>query len=36
VDLVAGLFMLLGADLIVGLAYRSPRQEMHDEPPEQK
>ena len=35
-DLAAGLFLLLGADLIVGIAYRSPRQEMHDEPPEQK
>jgi hypothetical protein len=35
-DLAAGLVMLLGADLIVGIAYRSPRQEMHDEPSEQK
>jgi hypothetical protein len=27
VELLAGLFMLLGADLIVGIAYRAPRED---------
>jgi hypothetical protein len=33
VDLAAGLFMLLGADLIVGIAYRAPRANSNDEAP---
>jgi hypothetical protein len=36
-DLAAGLFMLLGADLIVGIAYRAPRPpQQNDEGAEPK
>jgi hypothetical protein len=35
-DLAVGLLLLLGADVIVGIAYRAPRPGADDEPSERK